>query len=175
MRKHVPVRRDFRALAARRRRAAKLLAAGEKPAAVARAVGVSRQSVSRWQKQLQRGGTDALRGAGRAGRLPKVDRKQLKRIDAVLRAGAKASGFQTDLWTLKRVVVVIERETGVRYHQGHVWKILGALNWTLQRPQKRARERNEDAVLQWVHKTWPAIKKKPAGKEHGSSSKTRAE
>jgi transposase len=175
MRKPIPVRRDFLALEQRRKRAAKLLAAGDKPAAVARAVGVSRQSVSRWQEQLRGGGSEALKGAGRAGRLPKLNRKQLKRVDSVLRTGAKANGFQTDLWTLKRVVTVVERQTGVRYHQGHVWKILGSLNWTLQRPQKRARERNEQAVLQWVQKTWPAVKKKPAGKKPGSFSKTRAE
>lgn len=152
-----------------------MLAAGDKPAAVARALGVSRQSVSRWQQELRRGGDNALRGAGRAGRMPKLDRKKLKRVDVALRRGAKANGFQTDLWTLKRVVTVIERETRVRYHQGHVWKILGSLNWTLQRPQKRARERNDDAVSHWVKSTWPAIKKKLGAKKRGSSSRTKAE
>jgi transposase len=175
MRKHVPVRRDFGALEKRRKRAAKLLAEGEKPAAVARIVGASRQSVSRWQEQIREGGAGALRGAGRAGRLPKLNHKQLGQVEKQLELGAKANGFQTDLWTLKRVALVIERKTGVHYHQGHVWKILGALRWTMQRPQKRARERNEQNVLHWVQKVWPAIKKKPAGKEHGFFSKTKAE
>lgn len=71
-------------------------------------------------------------------------------VDEALRQGAHAHGFSTDLWTLPRVATLIERVTGVRYHPGHVWKILGAMDWTLQRPAKQARERNEEARRKWV-------------------------
>jgi transposase len=142
MHTHVAQRRDFYALELRRQRAARLFAAGEIMAAVARAVRVSRQSVSRWYGEWQHGGAAALRGAGRAGRKPKLDRAQLQRLDRTLRQGARAHGFATDLWTLPRVATVIERLTGVHYHPGHVWRILRALSWTLQRPATQARERN---------------------------------
>jgi hypothetical protein len=72
------------------------------------------------------------------------------------------------------VAAVIERHTGVRYHPGHVWKILGAMNWSLQRPARQARERNEDAVRQWVAERWPAVKKTLGAEKPGSSSRTRA-
>jgi transposase len=61
-------------------------------------------------------------------------------VDEALRQGAQAHGFGTDLWTLPRVAAVIERVTGVRYHPGHVWKILAALEWSLQ--QRRGRRGN---------------------------------
>ena len=85
-----------------------------------------------------------LRAAGRAGRKPKLNRRQLEQVERLLCQGARAHGFGTDLWTLPRVAAVIERHTGVRYHPGHVWKILGAMNWSLQRPARQARERNEE-------------------------------
>lgn len=166
-------RRDFQGMEQRRQRAARLFKAGKRQAEVARTLGVSRQSVSRWHRQYQRGGAGALRGAGRAGRKPRLNQRQLAQVDRALRLGARAQGFDTDLWTLPRISLVIERRTGVRYHAGHVWRILRDLNWTLQRPARRARERNPAAVRQWVAERWPAIKKTPAAATPGFSSKMR--
>ena len=168
-------RRDFATLAQRRRRAARLFAAGKMTQAeIARQLGASRQSVSRWYVAWQRDQPGWLAGAGRAGRKPKLDKRQRKVLDKALRQGAPAHGFGTALWTLPRVATLIERLTGVCYHPGHVWKILGAMNWTLQRPAKQARERNEKARREWVAERWPAIKKKPGVEKLGSSSRTKA-
>ena len=135
-------RRDFEALEKRRKRAAKLFAGGETQASVAHRLDVTRQSVSRWYKQWEAGDVAALRGAGRAGRKPLLDAKDLDRLDSALREGAKANGFRTELWTLNRVATVIEKLTGVHYHPGHVWKVLQSMDWSPQRPAKRALERN---------------------------------
>ncbi len=168
-------RRDFATLAQRRRRAARLFAAAKMTQAeIARQLGASRQSVSRWYVAWQRDQPGWLAGAGRAGRKPQLDKRQRKLLDKALRQGAQAHGFGTALWTLPRVATLIERLTGVSYHPGHVWKILGAMNWTLQRPAKQARERNEKARLEWVAERWPAIKKKPGVERLGSFSKTKA-
>jgi len=142
-------RRDFRGMERRRNRAARLFKAGTIQAEVARALVVSRQSVSRWYSKYRRGGAKRLKGAGRAGRKPKLNAKQLRRVDVALRRGARAHGFQTSLWTLPRVALVIERITGIKYHPGHVWRILQQLDWSLQRPAKKAKERNDQAVKQW--------------------------
>jgi hypothetical protein len=72
------------------------------------------------------------------------------------------------------VAKLIERLTGVRYHPGHVWKILGALHGTLQRPARRARERQAAAVQQGVAERWSAVKKTPGAATPGSSSRTKA-
>ena len=154
-------RRDFEALENRRRHAARMFSSGTKQAEVARTLGVSRQSVSRWYKDWQKAGTNGLKAAGRAGRKPKIGAGDLKRIDIALRQGARANGFSTDLWTLRRVAKVIEAITGAHYHQGHVWRILrDSMGWSLQRPAKRAKERNEEAVKVWVSQRWPELKKK---------------
>jgi hypothetical protein len=72
------------------------------------------------------------------------------------------------------VAVLIERLTGVRYHPAHVWRLLGALDWTLQRPATRAKERNEPAIRYWKTHRWPTVKKTLAADARGSSSKMRA-
>src|SRR5712692_11504328 len=148
---HVVPRRDFHELEVRRQQAARLFAAGrETHGAIARRLGVSRQSVMRWYRAWRKGGRLALRAAGRAGRKPRVTPAQLAAVEAALREGPPAFGFTTNLWTLPRVAQVIKRLTGVQYHPGHVWRVLGALDWTLQRPAKRAKERNEPAIRHWM-------------------------
>ena len=103
---------------------------------------------------------DGLRSAGRAGRLPKLSHDQLAVVEVELAKGAAAHGYPNELWTLKRVAEVIERLTGVAYHPARVWYILRqGLNWSWQRPARRATERNEEAVRRWVKRRWPALKK----------------
>ena len=155
-------RRDFKALEERRLRAADLFRRGVRPAEIARQLGVTHQVVSEWRKAWQRGGRVALRGAGRAGRRPKLSMAQLRRVERALLKGAEANGYPTDLWTLPRVAEVIERLTGVAYHPGHVWYLLRhQLGWTRQRPARRAVERDEVAIEQWVTEHWPRLKKAP--------------
>ena len=167
------VRRNYTAFTQRRQQAARMFEAGDIMAAVAKVLKVSRQSVSRWWHAWKKKGPKALDSTGRAGRKSKLTSVQFEKVDLALKEGARAHGFSTDLWTLRRIAVVIERNTGVEYHRGHVWKIMKALNWTLQKPAKRARERNEAAVRQWVCERWPALKKTAEEPVDGSCSSTR--
>ncbi len=168
-------KRDFAGMEARRKRAAKLFDEGATQAEVARTLRVSAVSAHRWHRLWSRGGAKALRAAGRAGRLPRLSAKQLDGVRAALIEGPQAHGFTAALWTLPRVARLIERQTGVRYHEGHVWKILrGALGFSLQRPARRASQRDEAAIAQWRRRRLPAIKKKPVGGGRGSSSRMKA-
>lgn len=155
-------RRDFEALKQRRLRAADMFRRGKTQAEVAQALGVSRESTSQWYKLWSSGGRRALVGAGRAGRLPLLSDEQLTEVRAALERGPRAHGFATDLWTLARVGEVIEATTGVRYSQTQTWTTLrDRLGWSRQRPARRALERNEEAIANWVAKDWPRIKKAP--------------
>jgi transposase len=151
----------------RRMQAADLFERDVIPAEIARRVGVSHQIVSDWRKTWRQGGREALRSAGRAGRKPKLSDEQLAAVETALMSGAEANGYANELWTLARVAEVIARVTGVAYHPGHVWYVLrDQLNWTWQRPARRAVERNDAAVEQWVRKRWPQLKKGPSARTH---------
>ena len=141
-----------------------MLLAGKRPAEVAEAVAVARQTVYTWKALLDEGGIDALRAVPERGRPAQLDQAQLASVRAALLQGATEHGFGTELWTLKRVGVVIERMHGVRFSQAHVWRVLASLGFSSQKPEKRAIERDEDAVGNWKRSTWPALKKKPSGK-----------
>ncbi len=167
-------RRDFAGLERRRMRAVRLFAQGETQAEVARLLGVSRTTAMRWARALKHEGKQGLRAAGRAGRKPRLSTEQLKDAEAVLFKGPVAFGYPTAFWTLPRVAEVIERVTGIRYHPGHVWRVLRKLGWSRQKPTTRARERDEQAIERWVKTTWPALKKKPHAKQPRSSSSTKA-
>jgi len=169
------VRRDFAALEERRREAARLLRAGLSQSAVAREVGVHRQSVCRWARELEQSGLRGLRRAARTGRPPKLSAGQLRELERALKRGPETFGFTSGLWTATRVRELIAQQTGVRYHEDHVWRILRKLGWSCQRPVGRALERDEQAIRQWKKYRWPQIKKKRSAKGELSSSSTRAD
>jgi transposase len=105
------------------------------------------------------GGPEALRKRKAPGGQPRLSAAQQSQVLAWLREGAEAHGFRGALWTGKRVAVLIERQLGIRYHPGHVSKLLQSWKWSAQKPENRARQRNEAAIEEWVKERWPAIKK----------------
>lgn len=154
--------RDFDGLRQRRMRAATMFDRGKRQVEVASALGVSAQTASKWYRAWLAGGRAALAGAGRAGRMRKLSDEQLAEVEAELTKGPRANGFATEMWTLARVAEVIERATGVRYSTTQTWTILRErLGWSRQRPARRAVERDEDAIEEWVKVEWPRIKKAP--------------
>lgn len=146
----------------RRRQAAALFAKDCSAPEVARRLGVARQVAYRWQGAWRRGGAAALASKGTAGRKPKLAPEQMSQVTEALLAGPVARGYKTALWTLPRVADLIQELTGVRYHPGHVWRLLGASGFSCQRPERRAVERDEPAIGHWKQVRWPALKKKPA-------------
>jgi transposase len=65
------------------------------------------------------------------------------------------------LWTCPRVVQLIERVYGVHYHVDHIPHVMRSLGFSVQKPEPRARERDEAGIRQWIVKDWSRIKKKP--------------
>src|SRR5215211_994249 len=146
-------------LEARRFEAVRLLRQGTmRPAEIARRLGVSRQSVGRWQRTLEEHGSRALRRQPQTGRPPKLDADRWRQLERVLRQGALAAGFETERWTLRRVQAVAYRECGVRYHRRSLGPVLRAHGWTPQRPPTQAKERDDALIAAWVRRDWPRIK-----------------
>lgn len=120
------------------------------------ALAVVRQTVYTWKRLLNEGGIGALREVAERGQF---DEQQLAAVRGALLQSPTSQGFGAELWTLKCVGAVIEGMLDVRFGQTQVWRILGSLGFSPQKPEKRAIERNEDAVRSWKRSTWPALKK----------------
>lgn len=145
----------------RRERAVSLLREGYAPVEVARRVGVDRRSVRRWKAAYRKRGRKALQAKRIPGRPRKLDAAALTWLEQDLLAGARQAGFPTDLWTCPRIVRLLRNRFAVHYHPSGVWRLLRALGWTPQKPQRRAVERNEREIQRWIKQDWPRIKKKP--------------
>lgn len=144
----------------RRRHAIAMLRQGMKPAAIAKALRVSLVSVGRWRKAVGDGGVKTLAAKPIPGRPLKLGLSQRAQVADLLLQGPTHHGFATELWTLQRIAEVIELHFGVSYHPSQVWRILGSLGWSCQKPQSLARERDEQAIARWRRVDWPRIKKR---------------
>jgi transposase len=83
---------------------------------------------------------------------------QLRRLETLLAQGAGAHGWPNQLWTTARVAQLIARHFRIAYHHDHVGRFLRQrLGWTPQKPRRRARERDETAILDWRAREFPGI------------------
>jgi transposase len=126
-----------------------MLQKGLSIAEVAEEVGASISSVFRWQKAFHKSGSKGLEGVPATGRPPKLSLRQKRKLNGLLMRGPVAFGYTTDLWTTRRVAEVIDREFRTDYHPNHVWRVLKGLGWSCQKPERRARERDEAAIEHW--------------------------
>lgn len=143
-------------LAARRKRALTLLKQGRRSDEVAAAVGVTDRTIRRWQQSAHNPKRPAKRLPGRPTRLSVA---QMNRLERELKRGAYAHGYAGDYWTLDRIGQLIWQLFAVRFHPSGVWHLMRRLNWSCQRPQRRALARDDAAVAHWRRYIWPQIKK----------------
>lgn len=140
----------------RRRRAVELVNGGEAPSVVARCLGVNRSSLYRWRQAAQT--PDGLAAQPHPHRPPYLSDAQLQRLEKLLAKGPRAYGWANDLWTAARVADVIAKHFHRRFHHDHVGRFLRQrLNWTPQKPERRARERDEEAIRRWQSVDFPRI------------------
>lgn len=147
----------------RRRKAMELLDQGLSLNEAARRVGANPSSVMRWRDARNKSGEDGLKPKPAPGRPPKLTPSQKKRLVKMLLKGAMAHGYRTELWTTARIAKLINQRFGVTYHRDHVGRLLSSLGWSYQKPEKRALERDEQAIEAWKKKEWPRVKKTPLG------------
>lgn len=148
-----------KSLEKRRRRAVELLEYGISPREVARRLQASVGSVYRWRRAWTTNGEAILAAKPVPGAPRKLTDQQRAHLVHLLLKGARANGFPNELWTLNRIAAVIQVQFGVRYHPAHVWKLLRRLGWSCQVPERRAIQRDEQAIAHWKRYQWPAIKK----------------
>lgn len=148
-------------LEARRKIAARLFAQGKTLTEVAATVGSSVSSASRWRRAWKRWGERGLKAKPHSGPPPRLTKAQRRKLITALDRGPQAWGFERSGWTCALVEDVIERLFGVSFHVDYVGTLLHQLGWSPQKPEQRARERDEEQIERWRRETWPRLKKGP--------------
>jgi len=143
----------------RRRKAIALLQQGRRVNETARLVGVTPGAITQWRQAYEKQGDAFFQAHSPPGRQAKLTPKQKEKLEKLLLKGARRNGYATELWTLQRVAEVIEKRFGVAYELSSVWHILKGMGWSCQKPQRRARERDEQAIAIWGKTGWRRIKK----------------
>lgn len=140
--------------------AGELFEEGKTRAEVARELGVTWRAAHNWHQRWQESGLEALRARGRPGPAHKISQEQLGILEMRLREGPGAYGYQNNLWTLPRVARVVEVEFGEKLSTSESWRLLRRMGWSSQKPIRKARERDEQAIEKWKNETWSAIRDK---------------
>lgn len=144
----------------RRNLAANLLDQGMQPAAIAKAMNVSPQTVRAWRRAYLARGRRALVSYKPSGRPARLSFEQRRRLAEMLLKTPIECGFDKYLWTQQLIADLVQREFGVSYHHDHIGVILQQMGFTHQKPARRARERDEAKIQAWRQETWPALQKK---------------
>ena len=145
---------------ARRRLAVRKFIEGRSPEDVADFLGVHVETVRKWVRAYRAGGDDGLAGRPHPGRTPFLTAEQEAQVLGWLTEKPSAFGFRTDLWTASRIARLIKERLGVAYHPNYLREWLTKRDLSPQKPAKRARERNPEAIERWLREDWPRIQKR---------------
>ena len=149
----------------KRKRGMELLRSGMKQAHVARRMRVNRRTVYDWKKRVD--DNKGFRNGKKNGRNSRLTDKQKTDLKRIIDSGATSNGFPTDLWTLKRIAEVIEREFGVRYNTTYIWQLLRILGYSAQIPIAVAMEKDNEYVKKWLSEDYPQYVKE--AREHDAT------
>jgi len=133
----------------RRLRALELKERGWKQTQIADALGITQGAVSQWMKRAREEGVEGLRHKPPPGATARLSEQERARLRELLARGAEAHGFRGEAWTCERVAEVIRREFEVSYHPAHVSRLVRALGLSLQKPTRRANQRDEATIERW--------------------------
>ena len=128
---------------------------------IAEALGRAPSWVTTTIQKYQEGGMATLEGKKPPGAPPKIGPQEVKLLITELEKGPQAHGFAGELWTRRRVNILIGRMFGKSYDESQIGRILKKAGWSQQKPQLKARQQRPQEVKQWQQEGLPEIKKNP--------------
>ena len=148
----------------RRRLAVRRVLDGYSTQEVADFLGVAPSSVRRWVAAFRSQGDDGLIARPVTGRPPKLTLTQEKIVRRWLGDSPSEHGFETELWTARRLAQLIHEEFGTRLNPRYLSAWLRDRGFTPQKPGRAPRQRDPEAIAAWLASDWPRIKKRRGGK-----------
>lgn len=131
---------------------------------IANLLKVNRTNVPVWINNWNNHGADGLLEGHRSGRKSGLGHEEKERLGDIVESGPVAYGLNTGVWTSKIITQVIKEEFGIRFHPGHVRKLLKKLGFSVQRPTYKLVNADSKKKNKWIRYTYPNLKKTPVKK-----------
>jgi transposase len=152
-------KRDRQALEQRRFKAVKLHKKGFSQYRIAKDLSVSFEAVSNWIEIYEQKGLKGLKTQGQPGPKSPLTNNDRRKLKAAILKGPEAFGYDTGIWTLQRIAALIRKLTKTTFKTTQTWRIVTALGFSCQKPDTRAKERDEEKIQNWKLRTFPRLKK----------------
>ena len=153
------IKRDRMALEQRRLSAGRLFQKDESQANIARKLKVTTAAVCKWHAAWNARKEKGLLSKGPTGADPILNAKKKQLLKKAILGGPTKAGYATDFWTLERIRALAKKKLRINLGTTSVWRAVIELGFSVQKPERRARERNEKAITDWKLKTFPKLKK----------------
>lgn len=142
-----------------RGRAVEALVRGVSVTDVALAYRVDRTTLFRWRQRYELEGNSGLERRGGSGRPRKLAELAEDVCYDIVMQPASAFGFETDLWTVRRVHQVLCTEYAAAISPDTVWRRLREAGLTYQKPERQYFQIDEKARQEWLRKEVPKIRR----------------
>jgi transposase len=143
----------------RRLKAAKMFEKGKSQAEVAKKFNVTPAAANQWHKAWYEKGKEALKSLGSPGPDSELTDEKRKKFKKAILKGPEHYGYETNLWTLPRLRAVMKKINRIDFSDIWIRHIVMDLGFTPQKPQVKARQRDEKAIAGWKQDALPNLKK----------------
>jgi transposase len=126
---------------------------------VAKSYGINRITLHRWLVRYESDGANGLirlPGSGRERLLSQLDCDALRKM---VFTPATKFGYETDFWTTRRLIQVIDAEFNVKLSKQTMMRRLHDAGLTYQKPERKYFELSEEDRREWIRKEVPKIRR----------------
>jgi transposase len=156
---HISNTRNRSVLEKRRKRAGDLFDQRVAQSVIAKRLDVSRAAVCQWHAAWKKKGDQGLISKGHPGFPSKLTAEKKKELKRLILKGPRAEGYATDFWTVDRIRDLARKKLRIALGYTRIWNTIVQLGFSCQKPEARAKTRNERAIADWTLKQFLRFKK----------------
>ncbi|MCP4472977.1 MAG: IS630 family transposase [Gammaproteobacteria bacterium] len=142
-----------------RERAVKAYTHGNSAINIAEMYDIHRTTVYKWVNQKDINKTLERRSSPGSGRPNKLTQKEITKILSIILDPASKYGFETDFWTIKRIIAIAKEKLKIHISKTTMYEMLYNEDYSYKKPEKRYYEADPEKQEEWINKTIPEIKK----------------
>jgi len=126
---------------------------------VAQAYGTDRSTIHRWLARFHCEGDRGLDRRAVTGRPRKLTDLNAAGLKTIVLSPASKYGFETDFWTTRRLIQIVQSEFGVTLSKQTVMRRLHEAGLTYQKPERQYFEMSEEERQEWRRRELPKIRR----------------